>query len=269
MYRSAVVIDENERSRQVQPLGASPHAAALQPGGSMSFRSAAMKKCRKCARILPLSGFYEIKAMKDGHRHMCKQCYCARETRRRASMTDEERCREQERTRAWYQANREEILARRVKRREANLGKYQATEHAYYLANREKKLAYSKQYQRDHREATNANSHKYAVTHRKQLARRQRDYYRRNPERCSAINRRVAAKHPERATAYTAVHCALAKGMLIRPTACRVCGDKNPQAHHADYTKPLDVEWLCPLCHNTVHRVAKSFVAAIASAGVA
>lgn len=39
---------------------------------------------------------------------------------------------------------------------------------------------------------------------------------------------------------------------LIRQP-CRVCGTtKQIEAHHPDYSKPLDVEWYCRLHHRTV-----------------
>lgn len=43
---------------------------------------------------------------------------------------------------------------------------------------------------------------------------------------------------------------ALKSGTLIRATSCQVCGsDRNIEAHHPDYSKPLDVRWLCKRCH--------------------
>ena len=57
---------------------------------------------------------------------------------------------------------------------------------------------------------------------------------------------------------YRLVRTALKNGSLIRPSACQLCGI-NPgvavdgrskiHAHHHDYSKPLDVEWLCAKCH--------------------
>ena len=34
---------------------------------------------------------------------------------------------------------------------------------------------------------------------------------------------------------------------------CARCGDPNSHAHHHDYEKPLDVEWLCAKCHGLEH----------------
>jgi ribosomal protein S27AE len=34
---------------------------------------------------------------------------------------------------------------------------------------------------------------------------------------------------------------------------CLFCGEEKVHAHHRDYSKPLDVIWLCPKCHNRLH----------------
>lgn len=39
----------------------------------------------------------------------------------------------------------------------------------------------------------------------------------------------------------------------IKKTPCVVCGDEKSEAHHTDYTKPLDVTWLCRKHHLELH----------------
>jgi hypothetical protein len=34
---------------------------------------------------------------------------------------------------------------------------------------------------------------------------------------------------------------------------CEKCGYHKSQAHHHDYSKPLDVNWLCFACHRKEH----------------
>lgn len=51
----------------------------------------------------------------------------------------------------------------------------------------------------------------------------------------------------------TAVQC----GKLIRPKVCSICfGGGKITAHHDDYSRPLDVRWLCWGCHGKEHRKA-------------
>ena len=51
---------------------------------------------------------------------------------------------------------------------------------------------------------------------------------------------------------------AVRNGELIRPKTCSACGGNNRalpmHGHHDDYTKPLDVIWLCAKCHTERHR---------------
>jgi len=46
---------------------------------------------------------------------------------------------------------------------------------------------------------------------------------------------------------------AIRSGKLSRRN-CEKCGADKTEAHHDDYSKPLDVRWLCKTCHGAVHR---------------
>lgn len=47
-----------------------------------------------------------------------------------------------------------------------------------------------------------------------------------------------------------------------RGTSCETCGsERNIDAHHDDYAKPLDVRWLCGRCH-AQHHIALKVAAA-------
>lgn len=57
--------------------------------------------------------------------------------------------------------------------------------------------------------------------------------------------RKHREQNPQKYKARTAVSNAVRDGRLLK-LPCRVCGTtKRVQAHHHDYSKPLDVEWLC------------------------
>ena len=45
---------------------------------------------------------------------------------------------------------------------------------------------------------------------------------------------------------------AIRRGKLKRGE-CVICGTKNAQAHHNDYTKKYDIVWLCLKCHSAYH----------------
>lgn len=44
------------------------------------------------------------------------------------------------------------------------------------------------------------------------------------------------------------------KGYILRPKKCMKCKKSGKiEAHHKDYSKPLEVDWLCKQCHEKVH----------------
>lgn len=43
----------------------------------------------------------------------------------------------------------------------------------------------------------------------------------------------------------------------ITKKPCEFCGDVNVQAHHDDYSKPLDVRWFCKKHHSEIEREVK------------
>ncbi len=63
---------------------------------------------------------------------------------------------------------------------------------------------------------------------------------------------RQMARYPERAAAGRAVAREVRSGRMKR-RPCEVCGDQNSHAHHNDYSKPLDVVWLCRAHHRERH----------------
>jgi hypothetical protein len=62
---------------------------------------------------------------------------------------------------------------------------------------------------------------------------------------------RSQKRHPVKDLARRAVGSAVKRGKLV-PQPCEVCG-AEAQAHHEDYTKPLEVRWLCYKHHKTEH----------------
>lgn len=82
------------------------------------------------------------------------------------------------------------------------------------------------------------------------------DWARDNRERSNALKRKSNAKYPEKRQASLDVNNAVRKGTLVKPEACTECGitDVRIHGHHEDYSKPLEVDWLCPACHGLRHR---------------
>lgn len=58
--------------------------------------------------------------------------------------------------------------------------------------------------------------------------------------------------HADRRYAHTKARRALLANKLIKEN-CLMCGDSKTEMHHVDYSKPLEVMWLCKLCHERWH----------------
>lgn len=53
-----------------------------------------------------------------------------------------------------------------------------------------------------------------------------------------------------------AVREAIKNGLLVRSDKCEMCKKSAPYgtiAHHPDYSKPFEVQWLCQSCHSAQH----------------
>lgn len=63
-------------------------------------------------------------------------------------------------------------------------------------------------------------------------------------------------RYPNKYRAHNAVSNAVRDGKIKRGTECELCKtENNIHAHHDDYAKPLDVRWLCAVCHKAWHLV--------------
>lgn len=96
--------------------------------------------------------------------------------------------------------------------------------------------------------------------YRAKQAERYRAWYERNgkvPERLArkAARMRVYSKAPGTAEHHRArrrTRSAIESGQLMRQP-CEACGTSPAHAHHDDYSKPLEVRWLCPKHHREYH----------------
>ena len=63
------------------------------------------------------------------------------------------------------------------------------------------------------------------------------------------------AKNREKYSAHYKLYYQIKCGNIIRPTQCSSCKNESSriEGHHSDYSKPLDVMWLCKPCHYKIH----------------
>jgi len=72
--------------------------------------------------------------------------------------------------------------------------------------------------------------------------------------------RRFVTRNPEKVLAHRLVRRAVLSGGL-RKLPCEKCGAiERIHAHHEDYSKPLEVVWLCQICHIKHHAQAEKSI---------
>ena len=80
-----------------------------------------------------------------------------------------------------------------------------------------------------------------------------RKYEANSPDAVLRSRLKTCMKKPTGINARRVVEAAINAGELIRPEFCSGCGCSNAEhrieAHHCDYTRPMDVIWLCTPCH--------------------
>ena len=105
------------------------------------------------------------------------------------------------------------------------------------MAVSEQRKAYLRQWRAANRERVNEQSRAYA---------------RRHPDRRSESSIGHDARFPHKKAARKEVYKAIMRGDMEK-LPCVDCGTAKAQAHHEDYTRPLDVTWLCAACHGRRH----------------
>jgi len=93
---------------------------------------------------------------------------------------------------------------------------------------------------------------RHYLKYREKILARNRERYQANREK--ELARLNANKKTEKGKAREAVRNAVRYGKMQKSNTCEMCGKQGTtQAHHEDYSKPLDVIWVCTTCHGKIH----------------
>ena len=95
------------------------------------------------------------------------------------------------------------------------------------------------------------------VKHRERVLEydRRRAKMKERKDAAAIILARWKAQNPEKRASQNKLNTAVRDGK-IKKQPCFVCGAKA-EAHHPDYSRPLDVVWLCSAHHRQTHALAK------------
>jgi len=206
-----------------------------------------MKKCTVCKKDEEFVNFYKDKRAKDGLYSCCKKCMDKKNAEWRDKNPERVKYLKDAAHERYREKEREYAREYAKKLRTENYDKYRRNKNAWELKNPEnvkkiQKKAYKKYYDKNYEKLYWASQ----------------EWRKENPEkvkkyRCKAA-KLAREKYPEKNAARKMVSGAITLGLLIRPTVCSKCiKECKPEGHHPDYSKPLEVIWLCRECHNKEH----------------
>ncbi|HVO73862.1 MAG TPA: hypothetical protein VMT35_07555 [Ignavibacteriaceae bacterium] len=180
-----------------------------------------MKKCITCKEEKTFENF-SLRSNKKYYLSECKICSGKRSNK-------------------WYWDNRQKSLDQRKK---------------YYEKNREESLKKGKErYLAKYNEIRKKANERNRTPEQREMARkRSLEWRNRNREVVRERTTKWKRDNPLKSKAHQYVLWALRLNVLQKPLECQVCGlIKKLEAHHKDYAKPLEVLWVCKLCHEYEH----------------
>ena len=103
----------------------------------------------------------------------------------------------------------------------------------------------------NHTEAAHERKRRYRESHREELRLASAAYYAENRERILSLAYGRSTANPDAYRAHQQFGVAKRNGRIV-PQPCEICG-ADGESHHDDYTKPLEVRWLCRSHHKMRH----------------
>lgn len=196
-----------------------------------------MKVCSRCKIEKNEESFGKDKIRKDGLNPYCKGCLKQRHERLKTN--------EPEKLSKWRKSyndrHRMKLIDYRVK---------------YYGENREDILKANREaYHRRKEEICRRRALKRQTDEGREKARLHGAKSRAKTKNAIKYVTKWRNANPHKAAVQTFVLWACRVGVMKRSNKCEECGKEcKSQAHHHDYDKPMDVVWLCSVCHGAKHR---------------
>lgn len=130
---------------------------------------------------------------------------------------------------------------------------------AYKAVHREAVLSAGRAHYQRNRDALCERQRVYRRENRPQLRAYFAQYRRERRDVIAPLQQKWNRANPEKRRAHSALWTAIQSGTVQRKDRCDNCGaDGRIEAHHDDYAKPLDVRWLCGVCHEQADRERRS-----------
>lgn len=139
----------------------------------------------------------------------------------------------------------------RIKERE----KQRQKEHPEEFAQRRREAV--RRYRQRHRDRVKAYKIRYHDEHPEQ-SRDRRRRLRAGDKSYIQANREYRLANPEKTHARNLLQSAVRHGKLLKSQFCQLClVPTRLEGHHEDYSKPLEVVWLCRFCHASIEGTSR------------
>ncbi len=192
-----------------------------------------MKVCPKCKEQKDFSEFGKDKKTKTGLSCWCKLCMRKKNENHKKNNPDYYKNYAEK----YREKNREDIREKSNKR---------------FLSDKDRYLQKSRESYHKHKEeiALRRKEKRSTPEARKKERERQNEWRKGNGELYRSYVRKWQVTNRQKINAHAKVHRAVVNGLLRRKENCEMCALKcKTEGHHEDYSKPLDVIWLCRKCH--------------------
>jgi hypothetical protein len=120
--------------------------------------------------------------------------------------------------------------------------------------NPEAARAYGRKWKAANPEAVYQSAQAYKSANREKLRVLAKRWRESHPEERAEYGKAYRDKFPQKEAARRLLRKAVSNGTIIQAPSCVRCSEVGPtDGHHPDYSKPLEVTWLCRKCHKKEH----------------
>jgi hypothetical protein len=196
-----------------------------------------MKKCRKCNEEKETNEYHKWKVGKDGLSHYCKEC---------VSKDRKE----------FLERNHSRILDARKEHRKNDPERFRKYTKKSYERYREKYIEKQRIYNEKNRQKINEKQRKYNEKNRDRINEKQNAFLATEKGREYSLSYyyETKEKFQIKRNARNKLRYAVRSGNIMKPEICDLCLSKTKlHGHHEDYSKPLDIKWVCNFCHKKIH----------------
>jgi hypothetical protein len=125
----------------------------------------------------------------------------------------------------------------------------------YYSRCKECNYALEKKWRQNNQGKKREIRARYREANREKIREDDKKFYEENTDKRCQYQKNHKSENAYKWECYKVYNKAINNGELVRSKKCQICSSKKGKmdGHHHDYSKPLDVIWVCKECHMLIH----------------